>query len=113
MRKSYKNGIQAIQLNAIKLIIAISIIFVASCGTIKPYQPEIQQGNLIDQSDVKELKLGMSKDEVKAIIGSPILSNTFDTNHWNYVYTKQINGGKIEQTQLKLEFDDDKLMSVK
>lgn len=54
-----------------------------------PYQPQITQGNLLTQEKIDALKVGMSQDQVRLILGSPVLTDTFDQSTWNYVYTVQ------------------------
>lgn len=95
------------------ILIFLTSLLLVGCGVLKPYQVDVQQGNILDQDNVKQLQLGMTKNEVKELLGSPLLNNTFENNHWNYVYTNQINGGKIEQKRLRLEFEADKLVQVK
>lgn len=72
---------------------------------IRPYVPDVQQGNVIDQKKFAKLKVGMSKNEVKELLGDPILTNIFDRNCFVYAYTNQINGGKISSKSSTLCFD--------
>jgi outer membrane protein assembly factor BamE len=96
----------------IKILAVVAFCFIAGCGTIKPYEVDVEQGNQIDSAMVKQLHIGMTKDEVASIIGTPVLGDTFDDDYWSYVYTKQINGGKIEKRDLELEFSNDKLTKI-
>lgn len=89
-----------------------SAMLATGCSVFKPYVVDVQQGNVLNQNDVNNIKLGMSKDDVEAILGAPILSSSFDKNYLTYVYTNQINGGKIEQKQLQLYFTDDRLTKI-
>jgi outer membrane protein assembly factor BamE len=89
-----------------KIILLISIMaLLAGCAGIHPYTVDVQQGNVLDQKALSELHLGMSKDEVQSLLGAPLLNDMFATSKWTYVYTNQINGGKIEKKKLNLEFD--------
>ena len=56
---------------------------------------------------------GMSKSEVNALLGSPVLQDMFSKNTWTYAYTNQIDGGSIEKKNLVLEFKKDKLVQIK
>ena len=78
----------------------------AGCGCLKPYHMPIQQGNILEEQTVQKLKVGMAKDAVADLIGAPVLGNAFADNYWTYVYTNQINGGKIEKKELVLWFAD-------
>jgi outer membrane protein assembly factor BamE len=72
---------------------------------IKPYVPDIQQGNIIDQEAISHLKVGMSREEVRELLGDPVLTNIFDRRCWIYAYTNQIKGGKISSKRLITCFD--------
>ncbi|MSP53058.1 MAG: outer membrane protein assembly factor BamE [Gammaproteobacteria bacterium] len=77
-----------------------------------PYKrPNIQQGNIITQAEVDQLKPGMSKTQVIEVLGSPVVQNGFNDNELAYIETDQINGGKITQKRLILNFKQDKLVS--
>jgi outer membrane protein assembly factor BamE len=94
-------------------VISVSTLLLTlnGCGSI-PYRPNIQQGNVIENPETNKLHLGMTKPEVIAILGNPVLVNPFDDNSWAYVSTKQIRGGKIEKQRLDLQFDKDKLIKI-
>ncbi len=88
------------------------LLLLDGCSRLRPYRVDVQQGNIIDQHTVAELHTGLNKNEVAAILGAPLLTDMFSTNTWTYVYTNQINGGKIEKKKLMLEFKKDKLMQI-
>jgi outer membrane protein assembly factor BamE len=92
--------------------INLAILGLAGCSWCKPYKVDIQQGNVIDQKDTKQLKTGMNKNEVQDLLGTPVLSNGFESNHWTYAYTNQINGGKIEKKVIELYFNHDKVVKI-
>ncbi|CAH0992222.1 Outer membrane protein assembly factor BamE [Sinobacterium norvegicum] len=73
------------------------------------YKIDIAQGNVITQEMVDQLKPGMSKRQVKYIMGSPLLEDTFNNNRWDYYYAvRSQNNPKPEQT-MSLYFDGDLL----
>ena len=85
------------------LLILIATILLAGCAKLRPYRVDVQQGNIIDQHSIAQLHIGLNKNEVNSILGTPLLSDMFNTNTWTYVYTNQINGGKIEKKKLKIK----------
>lgn len=87
--------------------ILLATILMAGC-----YHVNIQQGNIINQSTVSQLRLGMNKDKINSMLGAPLLSNMFDKNTWSYVYTNQINGKGIEKKKLTLRFKNNKLIKI-
>lgn len=84
----------------------------ASCSWIHPYQPSIQQGNILTNSQLERVRVGMSKDQVAEVLGSPVLVNTFNDNYWPYVYTFQRNGGPITKKRLDLYFSNNRLVRI-
>ena len=98
----------------ILLILIVAALSVGSvgCGKLHPYYVDVQQGNVIDKDDIAKLKTGFSKNEVSSIIGSPLINDMFNADTWTYVYTNQINNGKIEKKKLVLEFKKNKLTQI-
>jgi outer membrane protein assembly factor BamE len=94
------------------LLLFVIIILLTGCNKLRPYQVDIQQGNIIDQHVMAQLHLGLNKNQVNSILGAPLLDHSFNKNVWTYVYTNQINGGKIEKKKLILEFKKDKLIKI-
>jgi len=76
------------------------------------YRQDVQQGNVVTQEMVDKLRPGMNKRQVKYVLGTPLLVDTFHQNRWDYIYTMREGGGPKEQEQLSLYFEDDKLIRV-
>jgi outer membrane protein assembly factor BamE len=91
------------------------VALVASCGYVPtipgvtPYRIEIQQGNFISQEMVAQLKPGMSKEQVRLALGTPLLNDVFHADRWDYVYWREKPGMKREQRKLTVFFEDGKL----
>lgn len=92
------------------ILILTAIILLSGCH---PYRVDVIQGNLIDDHVRSQLHLGMNKSQVNTLLGTPVLTDTFNPNTWIYAYTKQTDGGKIEKKNLILEFKNDKLVQIK
>lgn len=76
------------------------------------YRPTIQQGNVVTQELVNELKPGMSKRQVKFILGTPMLSDVFHVNRWDYVYTLGVGSQPGEIQRVTVLFEDDRLVGI-
>jgi len=101
------------QITLISLLIAL-LISLSSCTKIVPYyKPDIQQGNIITQTQVNKLKKGMSQKQVIAVLGTPIVKHAFYNNQLIYVNTNKPNRGKYTEERLILQFKHNKLMSGK
>jgi outer membrane protein assembly factor BamE len=79
---------------------------------ITPYKMDIQQGNFVSQEMVSQLKPGMSKEQVRLTLGTPLLTDIFHADRWDYVYWREDEAGKREQRKLAVFFDDGKLARV-
>jgi outer membrane protein assembly factor BamE len=78
------------------------------CSAI--YKPDVQQGNLLDAKNVQQLKPGMSKQQVLALLGTPSVTTPFAQQRWDYVATMQRRGGKVLERTLTLYFNNDTLV---
>jgi outer membrane protein assembly factor BamE len=76
---------------------------------ITPYKVEIQQGNFVSQEMVSQLKPGMSKEQVRFVLGTPLLTDIFHAERWDYVYWRETPEGKREQRKLVVHFNDGRL----
>lgn len=79
---------------------------------LTPYRIDIQQGNYVTQEMVSQLKPGMTKDQVRNALGTPLLTDIFHAERWDYVYWLEPADGKREQRRLTVFFADDKLVRV-
>ena len=73
---------------------------------------DVQQGNVITQEMVAQLRKGMDKKKVQFIMGTPIILDTFNNTRWDYIYTAQQRGGDIQKRRVTLVFADEKLDRV-
>ncbi len=70
---------------------------------------DIQQGNVITQEMVAQLRRGMSKAKVRFVMGTPMIMDTFHSNRWDYLYSMQEGGGDRVQRHISLIFEEDLL----
>ena len=97
------------------LIFALPFL-VAACGlapSLTPYRMEIQQGNYITQEMVAQLKPGLTRDQVRFVLGTPLVSDIFHEERWDYVFLRQrANSREIEYRRIAVFFEDGKLKRV-
>ena len=95
------------------MLIAAAVLALAGCSSIsrllESYTIDIQQGNYVSRDMVSRLKPGMSKEQVRFVMGTPLLTDVFHANQWDYVYYNKIPGGKTVQRKLAVFFKDGKL----
>ena len=86
---------------------------VALCSTLllvaclQPYRMEIQQGNLFDQSTLDQVKVGMTKKQVRFLLGTPLVNDPFHANRWDYFYSLYSHDKEIsERYQISVVFSE-------
>ena len=87
----------------------------SACGGtnfITPYRMDIQQGNYISQDMVSQLKIGMSKEQVRYVLGTPLVADIFHADRWDYVYYRDPRKGQREGRKIAVVFEDGKLVRV-
>lgn len=98
--------------------IFIAALTMTGCSTLLNnlpgvYTVDVQQGNVIEQDMVDQLKPNMTKRQVLYIMGSPMLQDSFHRQRWDYIYSNQPGGEPREQKQLTLIFQGDRLSEVR
>lgn len=100
--------------------IILAAFFCAACSnysanlpSIKPYKMDIQQGNVVTSKMMMQLRPGMTKSQVRFIMGTPLIADSFHANRWDYIYRMQKDGKLIEQRHVILDFEDEQLKRVR
>lgn len=99
------------------LLLAASSLLVACSykpSFINEYKIDVQQGNVLTQDMVAQLKPGQTRDQVRFILGSPLISDIFHNDRWDYVYHfRDGRSGKTESRRFSVFFDQsDRLLRV-
>lgn len=96
------------------LITVLFLSLAAGCsgGKIGPYRIDVQQGNALDQENVARLKPGLSRSQVRFLLGTPLVVDPFRTDRWDYVYQYRKAGALTEQKRITLFFDGDTLARI-
>jgi outer membrane protein assembly factor BamE len=81
-------------------------------GVVTPYRVEVVQGNVVTKEQAALVKPGMSRAQVRDILGSPLLTDTFHANRWDYVFTIRRQGAEPQLRRIVLRFDGEKLESM-
>lgn len=78
-------------------------------GVITPYRMDIVQGNVVTKGQVALIKPGMARAQVRDILGSPMLTDVFHADRWDYVFTIRRPGTEPQRRAVVAWFKDDKL----
>jgi outer membrane protein assembly factor BamE len=96
-------------------IILLALVMCAACSSysLKPYKMDIQQGNVVTSKMMLQLRPGMNKSQVRFIMGTPLIQDSFHRDRWDYFYQMRKAGKIIEQRRVILEFEGDALKRVR
>ena len=78
-------------------------------GLVTPYRVEVVQGNFISREQVEALKPGMTRQQVRDVLGTPLVTSIFHTDRWDYVFTLKRQGVEPQERKLTLFFKGDAL----
>jgi outer membrane protein assembly factor BamE len=102
-----------------RLALALAALaLLAACGTIDdatrrfgsaiaPYKVEVVQGNFVSREQVQALQRGMSRDQVRQVLGTPLVTSLFHGDRWDYVFTLKRQGVEPQQRRLTVFFKDE------
>lgn len=101
------------------IVTVVSALLVAACqglptlpSVIAPYRIDIQQGNLVTQDMVARLQTGMTRAQVRFLLGTPLLTDVFHPDRWDYIYRYEKEGKLIEHRRIVAVFSSDKLLRI-
>jgi outer membrane protein assembly factor BamE len=93
--------------------------FAAGCSSVPqltsyltPYKIDIRQGNYVSQEMAAQLKPGQTKDQVRFILGTPLVADMFHADRWDYVYRFQPGHGEPQMRRMVVFFADGKLLRI-
>ena len=83
----------------------VGLLALAGCSFPGVYKIDIQQGNVVTQDMIDQLRPGMTRRQVRFIMGNPLLVDTFHPNRWDYLYSLQPGGGERQQERISIFFN--------
>ena len=76
---------------------------------ITPYKIDVIQGNFVSKEQIGQLQVGMTRDQVKAVLGTPLMTSLFHANRWDYVFTLKRQGVEPQSFKYTVFFNGDQL----
>ncbi len=98
--------------------VAVVSLLIAGCAGFGVHRIDIQQGNLVTQEQVAKVKPGMSRFDVRAALGTPLLQDVFNGNRWDYYFSLDKGtkygpfGRDKQQFKVTVMFENDKVARV-
>jgi outer membrane protein assembly factor BamE len=91
------------------LAAAAVVVWLSACV----YRPTIQQGNLLQLDEIDQVKVGMTRSQVRYVLGTPMVSDPFEPDRWDYVYTLRKGRDKnVDRAHFVVWFEADKVVKV-
>ena len=96
------------------LSVVLLSILVSSCSIVDSFVYKInkQQGNITEQKQVDKLEIGMTKEQVRFVMGTPMTIDSFNIDRWDYIYTYKPGHGEVTRNNLTVYFEDNKLTKI-
>ncbi len=94
------------------VVILLSLAMLSACSSFRfpgVHRITVQQGNVITQQMIDKLRPGMTKSQVRFVLGNPVVDDSLNVERWDYVYTIQLAGGPILKKYLSVFFVENRL----
>lgn len=98
------------------LLISLAFACLTACSAVGfpgVYRIDVEQGNIVTQEMADQLKPGMSKRQVRYILGTPLVEDSFNHNRWDYKYVKRNGLEVLDESRLTVIFEGDILAEVR
>jgi len=96
----------------IKIMLFSVLLLSAALSACTPYKMDIRQGNYVTPEMREKLKVGMTKQQVRYVLGTPVVSDVFHGNRWDYVYSLEQERKVVERQSMTLYFEGDVLTRI-
>lgn len=101
--------------SSMRLTLILFALLLSSCSyfrapVLAPYKMDIRQGNFVTPEMREKLRLGMTRAQVRYVMGTPMINDAFHGNRWDYVYRLAQQGAVVESQNLALYFEEDRLV---
>jgi outer membrane protein assembly factor BamE len=98
-------------LKSIALLLLISLIG-CSGRLFTVHKIDVQQGNAVDPEKAEQLQVGMNKEQVRFLMGTPLINDSFHPDRWDYVYHLIPDYGDTERRHVAVVFEGDKVATI-
>ena len=98
-------------MNIYQRLLLASVLGALASGCV--YRINIQQGNFLDQAAVDQVKAGMTRSQVRYLLGTPMVADSFNKERWDYIYyLKKGRNSHVDSRRVTVYFDGDKVAKL-
>jgi outer membrane protein assembly factor BamE len=106
--------------STVALMVCLALIGLAGCtsndpsrtGLFEPYRIDLPQGNYVTQAMLERVRVGMSAEQVRDALGSPLLGHVFHNDRWDYVFRFKHPNGSFEQRKVTVRFGSGRVTRI-
>jgi len=92
-------------------VLVLCTLSLSACW-LSPYYREVAQGNILEENRLAKLKVGMSREDVVALLGTPVLQHPFHHDRWDYVYYRRDKVDSEPMHGVTIEFKNNRVKSI-
>ena len=102
----------------VRALSVVLLLLIAGCGYfpripgVSPYRIDIQQGNFISQEMMAQLKVGQTREQVRFLLGTPLLTDIFHADRWDYPFYLARGNGELTSARVAIHFKDNKVERI-
>ena len=101
------------RLRRIVALFTLGGMLTAGAGCVRNYRVEVQQGNVISAEQIEKINPGVSRDEVRFILGTPLIEDPFHAQRWDYFYSLDPGKGQpLTKHRLSIWFETDRVTRI-
>jgi outer membrane protein assembly factor BamE len=103
-----------ISFNPIKQCLSVSILstLLSACTVFRIHEIDVQQGNALDQKAMTQLEVGMNAEQVRYLLGNPLIDDSYHANRWDYVYYFKPGHGPAHRRKLTVFFENGQVVRI-
>ena len=101
------------RLSVIAILALLAGCSVAQGFSLRPYRMNVQQGNFLEAKDVDQVEVGMTRSQVRFLIGTPMVADPFNVERWDYVFFFKVGRTRNEiSSRLTIWFEEDRVVRI-
>lgn len=101
------------RLSVLLLVLCLAGCTVLQGFSLRPYRMNVQQGNFLEAKDIDQIQVGMTRGQVRFLIGTPMVADPFNTERWDYVFFFKVGRSRDEITSnLTIWFENDRVVRI-
>lgn len=94
------------------ILMVVESLIGCSSGPLSVHTIDVQQGNALESESIGQLNIGMSPEQVRYLLGHPVMVDSFRPDRWDYLYYYKPGNGKAETRRLTVYFNDGKVVKI-